>query len=70
MEEYYDSEPTWASAVWRQHPWLWWHTLMGSEDAKMDTHPGFLEMMELGVGDATQISIAFLVYLDFMGGKN
>lgn len=43
---------------------------MGSEDAKMDTHPGFLEMMELGVGDATQISIAFLVYLDFMGGKN
>ncbi|KAK2508093.1 hypothetical protein MC885_016760 [Smutsia gigantea] len=40
------------------------------EDAWMGTHPKYLEMMELDIGDATQVYIAFLVYLDLMESKS
>uniref|UniRef100_A0A2I3G3E5 tRNA-splicing endonuclease subunit Sen15 domain-containing protein n=1 Tax=Nomascus leucogenys TaxID=61853 RepID=A0A2I3G3E5_NOMLE len=40
------------------------------EDAWMGTHPKYLEMMELDIGDATQIYVAFLVYLDLMESKS
>ncbi|XP_039737187.1 tRNA-splicing endonuclease subunit Sen15 isoform X1 [Pteropus medius] len=40
------------------------------KDAWMGTHPKYLEMMELDVGDATQVYIAFLVYLDLMESKS
>ncbi|XP_069890314.1 tRNA-splicing endonuclease subunit Sen15 isoform X2 [Dipodomys merriami] len=40
------------------------------EDAWMATHPKYLEMMELDIGDATQVYIAFLVYLDLMESKS
>uniref|UniRef100_A0A671F0H2 tRNA splicing endonuclease subunit 15 n=1 Tax=Rhinolophus ferrumequinum TaxID=59479 RepID=A0A671F0H2_RHIFE len=40
------------------------------EDAWIGTHPKYLEMMELDVGDATQVYIAFLVYLDLMESKS
>uniref|UniRef100_H0VNH2 tRNA splicing endonuclease subunit 15 n=1 Tax=Cavia porcellus TaxID=10141 RepID=H0VNH2_CAVPO len=40
------------------------------EDAWMGTHPKYLEMMELHIGDATQVYIAFLVYLDLMESKS
>ncbi|ELK23319.1 tRNA-splicing endonuclease subunit Sen15 [Myotis davidii] len=36
----------------------------------MGTHPKYLEMMELDIGDATQVYIAFLVYLDLMESKS
>ena len=36
------------------------------EDAWMGTHPKYLEMMGLDIGDATEVYIAFLVYLDLM----
>uniref|UniRef100_A0A8C6A9M0 tRNA-splicing endonuclease subunit Sen15 domain-containing protein n=1 Tax=Marmota marmota marmota TaxID=9994 RepID=A0A8C6A9M0_MARMA len=39
-------------------------------DAWMSTHPKYLEMMELNIGDATQVYIAFLVYLDLMESKS
>uniref|UniRef100_A0AAA9T785 tRNA-splicing endonuclease subunit SEN15 n=1 Tax=Bos taurus TaxID=9913 RepID=A0AAA9T785_BOVIN len=45
------------------HPWA-------PEDAWMGTHPKYLEMMELDIGDATQVYIAFLVYLDLMESKS
>ncbi|XP_012877192.1 PREDICTED: uncharacterized protein LOC105989609 [Dipodomys ordii] len=32
--------------------------------------PAYLEMMELDIGDATQVYIAFLVYLDLMESKS
>ncbi|XP_074246072.1 tRNA-splicing endonuclease subunit Sen15 isoform X1 [Saimiri boliviensis] len=40
------------------------------EDAWMGSHPKYLEMMELDIGDATQVYIAFLVYLDLMESKS
>ncbi|XP_055089747.1 tRNA-splicing endonuclease subunit Sen15 isoform X4 [Symphalangus syndactylus] len=40
------------------------------EDAWMGTHPKYLEMMELDIGDATQVYVAFLVYLDLMESKS
>uniref|UniRef100_A0A8C9LQ22 tRNA-splicing endonuclease subunit Sen15 domain-containing protein n=1 Tax=Piliocolobus tephrosceles TaxID=591936 RepID=A0A8C9LQ22_9PRIM len=40
------------------------------EDAWMGTHPKYLEMMGLDIGDATQVYIAFLVYLDLMESKS
>uniref|UniRef100_A0A8C2W9Q0 tRNA splicing endonuclease subunit 15 n=1 Tax=Chinchilla lanigera TaxID=34839 RepID=A0A8C2W9Q0_CHILA len=40
------------------------------EDAWIGTHPKYLEMMELDIGDATQVYIAFLVYLDLMESKS
>ncbi|XP_048968106.1 tRNA-splicing endonuclease subunit Sen15 isoform X2 [Canis lupus baileyi] len=40
------------------------------EDAWMGTHPKYLEMMELDIGDASQVYIAFLVYLDLMESKS
>ncbi|XP_032718542.1 tRNA-splicing endonuclease subunit Sen15 isoform X1 [Lontra canadensis] len=45
------------------HPWA-------PEDAWMGTHPKYLEMMELDIGDASQVYIAFLVYLDLMESKS
>ncbi|XP_037001580.2 tRNA-splicing endonuclease subunit Sen15 isoform X2 [Artibeus jamaicensis] len=45
------------------HPWA-------PEDSWMGTHPKYLEMMELDIGDATQVYIAFLVYLDLMESKS
>uniref|UniRef100_A0A8C9P6R7 tRNA splicing endonuclease subunit 15 n=1 Tax=Spermophilus dauricus TaxID=99837 RepID=A0A8C9P6R7_SPEDA len=39
-------------------------------DAWMSTHPKYLEMMELNIGDASQVYIAFLVYLDLMESKS
>lgn len=70
MEECCDSELTWAAAVWRWHLCWQWYQVLGLEDARIDTHPRYLEMMELGLGDATQIHIAFLIYLDLMESKN
>ncbi|XP_023366600.1 tRNA-splicing endonuclease subunit Sen15 isoform X1 [Otolemur garnettii] len=40
------------------------------EDAWMGSHPKYLEMMELAIGDASQVYIAFLVYLDLMESKS
>ncbi|XP_021558872.1 tRNA-splicing endonuclease subunit Sen15-like isoform X2 [Neomonachus schauinslandi] len=40
------------------------------EDAWMGTHPKYLKMMELDIGDASQVCIAFLVYLDLMESKS
>ncbi|XP_034876172.1 tRNA-splicing endonuclease subunit Sen15-like [Mirounga leonina] len=40
------------------------------EDAWMGSHPKYLEMMELDIGDASQVYIAFLVYLDLMESKS
>uniref|UniRef100_A0A2K5JPE3 tRNA-splicing endonuclease subunit Sen15 domain-containing protein n=1 Tax=Colobus angolensis palliatus TaxID=336983 RepID=A0A2K5JPE3_COLAP len=40
------------------------------EDAWMGTHPKYLQMMELDIGDATQVYIAFLVYLDLVESKS
>uniref|UniRef100_A0A2K5DM45 tRNA-splicing endonuclease subunit Sen15 domain-containing protein n=1 Tax=Aotus nancymaae TaxID=37293 RepID=A0A2K5DM45_AOTNA len=40
------------------------------EDAWMGTHPKYFKMMELDTGDATQVYIAFLVYLDLMESKS
>jgi tRNA-splicing endonuclease subunit Sen15 len=71
MEERADSEPTpGCSGVapggvrggGGAHAWA-------PEDAWMGTHPKYLEMMELDIGDATQVYIAFLVYLDLMESK-
>ena len=71
MEEHSDSEPTPGCsgpglAPVRDgggaHTWA-------PEDAWMGTHPKYLEMMELDIGDATQVYIAFLVYLDLMESK-
>ncbi|XP_006887848.1 PREDICTED: tRNA-splicing endonuclease subunit Sen15 [Elephantulus edwardii] len=44
--------------------------LWAPEDAWIATHPKYVEMMELDVGDATQVYIAFLVYLDLMESKS
>ncbi|XP_077013326.1 tRNA-splicing endonuclease subunit Sen15 isoform X2 [Tamandua tetradactyla] len=72
MEEPGESEPTpGCSGVSRAglpggygaHSWA-------PEDAWMGTHPKYLEMMELDIGDATQVYIAFLVYLDLMESKS
>uniref|UniRef100_A0A8C6GN69 tRNA splicing endonuclease subunit 15 n=1 Tax=Mus spicilegus TaxID=10103 RepID=A0A8C6GN69_MUSSI len=72
MEERSDSEPTPGCsgsdpAPVRDgggaHTWA-------PEDAWMGTHPKYLEMMELDIGDATQVYIAFLVYLDLMESKS
>uniref|UniRef100_A0A8C9DLJ7 tRNA splicing endonuclease subunit 15 n=1 Tax=Prolemur simus TaxID=1328070 RepID=A0A8C9DLJ7_PROSS len=72
MEEGGDSEPTpgcsglgpggvrGSSGV---HTWA-------PEDAWMGSHPKYLEMMNLDIGDATQVYIAFLVYLDLMESKS
>ncbi|XP_062962620.1 procollagen galactosyltransferase 2-like [Cynocephalus volans] len=40
------------------------------EDAWMGTHPKYLEMMELDIGDDTEVCIAFLAYLDLMESKS
>uniref|UniRef100_A0A2K5QYD6 tRNA-splicing endonuclease subunit Sen15 domain-containing protein n=1 Tax=Cebus imitator TaxID=2715852 RepID=A0A2K5QYD6_CEBIM len=40
------------------------------EDDWMGTHPKYFEMMELDTGDAPQVYIAFLVYLDPMESKS
>ncbi|XP_053428574.1 tRNA-splicing endonuclease subunit Sen15-like [Nycticebus coucang] len=40
------------------------------EDAWMGSHPKYLEMMELAIGDASQVYVAFLVYLDLMESKS
>ncbi|KAI5939627.1 tRNA-splicing endonuclease subunit Sen15 [Manis javanica] len=72
MEERGDSEPTagcsglgpgGVSSGGGAHSWA-------PEDAWMGTHPKYLEMMELDVGDATQVYIAFLVYLDLIESKS
>ncbi|XP_035871807.1 tRNA-splicing endonuclease subunit Sen15 isoform X4 [Phyllostomus discolor] len=72
MEEGGDSEPSPGCSGPRPggalggggaHPWA-------PEDAWMGTHPKYLEMMELDIGDATQVYIAFLVYLDLMESKS
>uniref|UniRef100_A0A8C6MZ11 tRNA-splicing endonuclease subunit Sen15 domain-containing protein n=1 Tax=Mus spicilegus TaxID=10103 RepID=A0A8C6MZ11_MUSSI len=62
MEERSDSEPT-PGCSGPGHTWA-------PEDAWMGTHPKYLEMMELDIGDATQVYIAFLVYLDLMESKS
>ncbi|KAB0376753.1 hypothetical protein FD755_011197 [Muntiacus reevesi] len=71
MEERGESQPTAGCGNARPgddrgggsaHPWA-------PEDAWMGTHPKYLEMMELDIGDATQVYIAFLVYLDLMESK-
>ncbi|KAM5202967.1 tRNA-splicing endonuclease subunit Sen15 isoform 2-T4 [Hipposideros larvatus] len=72
MEERGDSEPTpgcsglgpgGPRSGGGAHSWA-------PEDAWMGTHPKYLEMMELDIGDATQVYIAFLVYLDLMESKS
>ncbi|KAL1774996.1 tRNA-splicing endonuclease subunit Sen15 [Sigmodon hispidus] len=73
MEERGDSEPTPGcsgpspgpvrAGGGTPHTWA-------PEDAWMGTHPKYLEMMELDIGDATQVYIAFLVYLDLMESKS
>ncbi|KAG5202556.1 hypothetical protein JEQ12_003946 [Ovis aries] len=72
MEERGESQPTAGCGDERPgedrgggsaHPWA-------PEDAWMGTHPKYLEMMELDIGDATQVYIAFLVYLDLMENIN
>ncbi|XP_045667303.1 tRNA-splicing endonuclease subunit Sen15 isoform X2 [Ursus americanus] len=72
MEERGDSEPTpgcsglgpgGVRSGGGAHPWA-------PEDAWMGTHPKYLEMMELDIGDASQVYIAFLVYLDLMESKS
>ncbi|XP_040841705.1 tRNA-splicing endonuclease subunit Sen15 [Ochotona curzoniae] len=40
------------------------------EDAWIGSHPKYVEMMELGIGDAAQVHVAFLVYLDLMESKS
>ncbi|XP_047416557.1 tRNA-splicing endonuclease subunit Sen15-like [Sciurus carolinensis] len=40
------------------------------QDAWISIHPKYLERMELNTGDATQVYIAFLVYLDLMESKS
>ncbi|XP_069856618.1 tRNA-splicing endonuclease subunit Sen15-like [Dipodomys merriami] len=44
--------------------------LAALKDAWMATHPKDLELMELDIGDATQVCISFLVYLDLMESKS
>ncbi|KAM6217289.1 tRNA-splicing endonuclease subunit Sen15 [Rhynchocyon petersi] len=75
MEERGDSEPAAGCSGQRQGGVpggggsggsVWW----APEDAWMGTHPKYLEMMELDIGDATQVYIAFLVYLDLMESKS
>ncbi|XP_004716751.1 tRNA-splicing endonuclease subunit Sen15-like isoform X2 [Echinops telfairi] len=44
--------------------------LWALEDAWMGSHPKYLEMMELDIGDITHVYIAFLVYLDLMESKS
>uniref|UniRef100_A0A8D2JMS3 tRNA-splicing endonuclease subunit Sen15 domain-containing protein n=1 Tax=Sciurus vulgaris TaxID=55149 RepID=A0A8D2JMS3_SCIVU len=39
-------------------------------DAWMSTQPKYLEMMELNIGAATQVYVAFLVYLNLMESKS
>uniref|UniRef100_A0A8C4LB15 tRNA splicing endonuclease subunit 15 n=1 Tax=Equus asinus asinus TaxID=83772 RepID=A0A8C4LB15_EQUAS len=69
MEERGDPEPTpgcsglGSGGGGGAHSWA-------PEDAWMGTHPKYLEMMELDIGDATQVYIAFLVYLDLMESKS
>uniref|UniRef100_A0A8D2B6P3 tRNA-splicing endonuclease subunit Sen15 domain-containing protein n=1 Tax=Sciurus vulgaris TaxID=55149 RepID=A0A8D2B6P3_SCIVU len=72
MEERGDSEPTPGCSGLDSggvrdgvgaHKWT-------PQDAWMSTHPKYLEMMELNIGDATQVYIAFLVYLDLMESKS
>ena len=72
MEERGESQPTAGCGDVRSgdgrgggsaHPWA-------PEDAWMGTHPKYLEMMELDIGDATQVYIAFLVYLDLIESKS
>ncbi|XP_055963970.1 tRNA-splicing endonuclease subunit Sen15 [Sorex fumeus] len=41
----------------------------GAPDAWVGSHPKYVEMMELGIGDAAQVYTAFLVYLDLMESK-
>ncbi|XP_038173504.1 tRNA-splicing endonuclease subunit Sen15-like [Arvicola amphibius] len=73
MEERSDSEPTPGCSglgpgpvrAGGATPHTW-----APEDAWMGTHPKYLEMMELDIGDATQVYIAFLVYLDLMESKS
>uniref|UniRef100_A0A8D2ASP5 tRNA-splicing endonuclease subunit Sen15 domain-containing protein n=1 Tax=Sciurus vulgaris TaxID=55149 RepID=A0A8D2ASP5_SCIVU len=73
MEERGDSEPTAedmfgplpAVVVWTRAAYKW-----TPQDAYMSIHPKYLEMMELNIGDATQVYIAFLVYLDLMESKS
>ncbi|XP_023447670.1 tRNA-splicing endonuclease subunit Sen15 isoform X2 [Dasypus novemcinctus] len=72
MEEHGDSEPTpGCSGMSRGGiPGGVGACSWAPEDAWMGTHPKYLEMMELDIGDATQVYIAFLVYLDLMESKS
>uniref|UniRef100_A0A8C0WMB6 tRNA-splicing endonuclease subunit Sen15 n=1 Tax=Castor canadensis TaxID=51338 RepID=A0A8C0WMB6_CASCN len=71
MEEGADSEPTLGcSGVAQSSIRLGSAHVWAPKDTWMGTHRKYLEMMELDVGDATQVYIALLVYLDLMENKS